>query len=334
MNRWDAYPGTNIPYITNTGPAYLDSVKWVPILEAGQRANEIEGGTVNVVKNPAGAGHRAAAGQRRSRHPSASRASSNYFIGLNAAADGAADSTTSASARRSRTRSTAQSLADSIFFGQAVATYGPIAPNFKWYEAGVEQFNQFDPEKAKSLLDEAGWTEGSGGIREKGGQKLSFTITSNDNYQPTTAAIDQAIVPMLADVGVEMKLNVPDAAEYFGDRRRGGDPDKALTGRRLGLRVAVVVAGRPADLLPGVSQHGLQRRPAGHRGRRQQVADGAGRGDARGGRARVPARLGRAASRDPDPDPERHLGAPDIVMGYTPLETMLYPFYNDVYIAS
>jgi ABC-type transport system substrate-binding protein len=37
----------------NPGPAYLDSVKWVPILEAGQRANEIEGGTVNVVKNPA-----------------------------------------------------------------------------------------------------------------------------------------------------------------------------------------------------------------------------------------------------------------------------------------
>ena len=36
------------------GPPTSTRVKWVPILEAGQRANEIEGGTVNVVKNPAG----------------------------------------------------------------------------------------------------------------------------------------------------------------------------------------------------------------------------------------------------------------------------------------
>ena len=55
VNRWDGYPGSSNPYVQNTGPAYLDSVKWVPILEAGQRANEIEGGTVQVVKNPAGA---------------------------------------------------------------------------------------------------------------------------------------------------------------------------------------------------------------------------------------------------------------------------------------
>ena len=170
-----------------------------------------------------------------------------------------------------------QSLADSIFFGQAVATYGPIASNFKWYESGVEQFNQFDPEKAKSLLDERRLDRGLRRHPREGWAEALLHVISNDHYQPTTAAIDQAIVPMLADVGVEMKLNVPDAAEYFGIVAAAGGPREGGHGRRLDVRVAVVVAGRPADLLPGVPEHGLQRRPARHRSGGEAVADRAGR---------------------------------------------------------
>jgi ABC-type transport system substrate-binding protein len=226
VNRWDGYTGTNVPYVTNQGPAYLDSVRWVPILEAGQRANEIEGGTVHVVKNPAPQDTERLQGNSDlvvTSFPSLS----NYFLGLNCqqARVGFDDVNVRQAISMAIDR---QSLADSIFFGQAVATYGPIAPNYKWYEAGVEQFNQFDPEQAKSKLDAAGWTESSDGIREKGGQKLSFTVTSNDLYQPTTAAIDQAIVPMLAAVGVEMKLDVPDAAEYFPLVSTAADPEHAL----------------------------------------------------------------------------------------------------------
>ncbi len=332
VNRWDAYPGTNVPYITNTGPAYLDSVKWVPILEAGQRANEIEGGTVNVVKNPAGQDIERL--QANGDLVTVSFPSlSNYFIGLNAQQTdrGFDDVRVRQAISHAIDR---QSLADSIFFGQAVATYGPIAPNFKWYEAGVEQFNQFDPEKAKSLLDEAGWTEGSGGIREKGGQKLSFTITSNDNYQPTTAAIDQAVVPMLADVGVEMKLDVPDAAEYFGIVAAAAEPDKALTVDAWGFEW---LWSSPVDLLiffqafPSTAFNGDLPDIAAAVKKWQTAPDEATLESA--------AREFQLAWAEQLPeipiltrnDTWVHQTS---VMGYTPLETMLYPFYNDVYIAS
>jgi peptide/nickel transport system substrate-binding protein len=332
VNRWDAYPGTNVPYITNTGPAYLDSVKWVPILEAGQRANEIEGGTVNVVKNPAGQDIDRLKGNSdlvTVSFPSLS----NYFIGLNAQQTkyGFDDVRVRQAISHAIDR---QSLADSIFFGQAVATYGPIASNFKWYESGVEQFNQFDPEKAKSLLDEAGWTEGSGGIREKGGQKLSFTIVSNDNYQPTTAAVDQAVVPMLADVGVEMKLNVPDAAEYFGIVAAAAAPEKALSIDAWGFEW---LWSSPVDLLiffqafPSTAFNGDLPDIAAAVKKWQTAPDEA--------TLEAAARDFQLAWAEQLPeipiltrnDTWVHQSS---VMGYTPLETMLYPFYNDVYIAS
>ena len=62
-----------------------------------------------------------------------------------------------------------KALAESLYFGHAVGTYGPIAPNVRWYDKGVEAFNQFDLDKSASLLDAAGWKMGSGGVREKNG---------------------------------------------------------------------------------------------------------------------------------------------------------------------
>ncbi len=34
----------------------------------------------------------------------------------------------------------------------------------------------FDPKKAKQMLDDAGWKKGSDGIRAKDGKKLSFSM--------------------------------------------------------------------------------------------------------------------------------------------------------------
>jgi len=44
--------------------------------------------------------------------------------------------------------------------------------SWSYTEEGINPYN-YDPEKAKQLLDEAGWKEGTDGIREKDGKKLS-----------------------------------------------------------------------------------------------------------------------------------------------------------------
>lgn len=330
VNRWDGYPGTNIPFVSNKGPAYLESVRWVPILEAGQRANEIEGGTVNVVKNPAGQDIERLKGNSDlvvTSFPSLA----NYFIGLNAQQTklGFDDVNVRTAISVAIDR---QSLADSLFFGQAVPTYGPIAPNFKWYDAGVEAFNQYDPEKAKSLLEAAGWVEGSGGIREKGGQKLSFTLTSNDLYQPTTAAIDQAIVPMLAEVGVEMKLDVPDAAAFFPKVAGAGADDQATT---LDAWSFEWLWSSPVDLLiffqafPSVKWNAALPEIAAAVKAWQTAPDLATLEAA----ARA-MQLAWAEKLPQIPILTRNdtWVAQTKVKNYTPVQSMLYPFYNDVWI--
>ena len=66
---------------------------------------------------------------------------------------------------------------DAATDGQGVAIYSEIPPaSWAYPSEGLEQY-AFDAEKGKALLEEAGWTVGADGIREKDGVKLS-TITA------------------------------------------------------------------------------------------------------------------------------------------------------------
>ena len=75
---------------------------------------------------------------------------------------------------------------------------------------------KFDPEKAKSLLDEAGWVEGEDGIREKDGEKLSVTypIFADD---PTQKALAQSLQASQKAVGIDVKVDVRPSNKFSED---------------------------------------------------------------------------------------------------------------------
>lgn len=71
-------------------------------------------------------------------------------------------------------------------------------------EDGDFETYPYDPEKAKALLEEAGWKVGSDGIREKDGKKLSLKfLASSPN------SVNDALVPIMIqnykDIGIELK---------------------------------------------------------------------------------------------------------------------------------
>jgi peptide/nickel transport system substrate-binding protein len=72
-------------------------------------------------------------------------------------------------------------------------------------------------EGAKALLEEAGWTVGADGVREKDGMKLKLL------YQTSTNAVRQDFQALIkqwwSDIGVETELKNIDASVFFG-----GDP--------------------------------------------------------------------------------------------------------------
>ncbi len=94
-------------------------------------------------------------------------------------------------------------IAKRVMRGQATPSALLIAPSL-YDRSGEFKRPAYDPKKAKALLTEAGYPEG-------------FTLTMdcpNDRYV-NDEAICQAVVSMLARVGVKVNLNAQPKAKYF-----------------------------------------------------------------------------------------------------------------------
>ena len=77
--------------------------------------------------------------------------------------------------------------------------------NQKGYQDNFGGLVTYDQDKAKQLLDEAGWAESGDGIREKDGKKLTLRYVTFGDSQLTksTAA---AMQKMLKDIGVDLQV--------------------------------------------------------------------------------------------------------------------------------
>lgn len=65
------------------------------------------------------------------------------------------------------------------YFDQGQPATSNIVPGIGWaYNPNIPAY-EYDLDEAKQLLDQVGWKKGVGGIREKDGQKLTFTLTTN-----------------------------------------------------------------------------------------------------------------------------------------------------------
>ena len=73
----------------------------------------------------------------------------------------------------------------------------------------------YDPDRAKQILEEAGWTEGSDGVREKDGLRAKIELcTTTRQVRIDTLAL---IAGWLRDIGVEAVVNPVDASAIFAD---------------------------------------------------------------------------------------------------------------------
>ncbi len=97
-----------------------------------------------------------------------------------------------------------EALIDGLQEGYGTVAIGTM-PVLSWaYNPdGIDNAYPYDPELARTMLDEAGWLEGSDGVREKDGQRLSFTMHA-DSANPIGAAYVVAIQEYWAQIGVEM----------------------------------------------------------------------------------------------------------------------------------
>ncbi|NMC73317.1 MAG: peptide-binding protein [Geobacteraceae bacterium] len=90
--------------------------------------------------------------------------------------------------------------------GMGQAAHGPYKPGAWQYNSTVKDFG-FNPEKARTLLAEAGWKRGSDGMLVKDGRPFRFTVLTNQgNEQRLKTA--QIIQQRLKKIGIDVKIRV------------------------------------------------------------------------------------------------------------------------------
>jgi peptide/nickel transport system substrate-binding protein len=115
-------------------------------------------------------------------------------------------------------------IIDKLLYGKAQPGTTEIPDG--WAHNPDVKPTEYDPEKAKQLLDAAGWKPGADGIREKDGTRLRLKITTTTGNK-LREMVEQVLVAQMKAVGIEFYIeNVPSSV-LFGswandaDRKKG-----------------------------------------------------------------------------------------------------------------
>jgi len=99
-----------------------------------------------------------------------------------------------------------QEMLDSFFNGQGTIISGPFAPGSWAYNLDVQPL-PFDPEKAKALLQEAGFSRAADGFMQKDGKRLALSLkVPIEKESEAVKRVVLAFKNYLKNVGVDIKV--------------------------------------------------------------------------------------------------------------------------------
>ncbi|WP_028535558.1 ABC transporter substrate-binding protein [Paludibacterium yongneupense] len=112
-----------------------------------------------------------------------------------------------------------QKLVDVVYQGYGSVATEAVAPGSWAYDpSGVNPY-AYNPARARTLLDQAGWKVGADGIRVKDGQRLTLTLLA------TRKLLTDALIPIAKEsykaIGVELRPEVSDFNALLAKRKAG-----------------------------------------------------------------------------------------------------------------
>ncbi|MFB0844597.1 ABC transporter substrate-binding protein [Paenibacillus oleatilyticus] len=112
-----------------------------------------------------------------------------------------------------------QKIVDTIYQGYGQVANVPVSPiSWAYTEEGVNPY-PFDQEKAKKLLDEAGWKPGKDGIREKDGQRLTV------RFFGSKGKVTDILIPIAKEnykaVGIDFQTELMDYNALLAKSKKG-----------------------------------------------------------------------------------------------------------------
>jgi peptide/nickel transport system substrate-binding protein len=107
-----------------------------------------------------------------------------------------------------------ETMVDLLYKGTNEPQYSPIEKNTLGYDPEIDKIYRYDPDKARQILDDAGWKVGPDGIRSKGGKRLTLNWgiwPGGGMDEPASVVQDQ-----LRQVGIEVVIESEDVGTTFG----------------------------------------------------------------------------------------------------------------------
>lgn len=93
----------------------------------------------------------------------------------------------------------------------------PVPPIHPLFKKDVKDY-KYDPQRAKALLDEAGWRVGPDGVRAKGDVKLSFEFGESGKEQIASAEL---LSSQWKEIGVATKIKTGTSATQYREAQEG-----------------------------------------------------------------------------------------------------------------
>jgi len=121
-----------------------------------------------------------------------------------------------------------QTIIDALYYGLPSPTESYLPQQSYFYNPYLPK-HEYSVEKANTLLDDAGWSRGSDGIREKDGVRLAFSnSTTSGNHLREQA--QQFIQQSLGEIGIEMTIENKPPAVMWGEYWSQSQFDSVIVG--------------------------------------------------------------------------------------------------------
>lgn len=106
-----------------------------------------------------------------------------------------------------------QAIVETVLLGHGVAAYGPLQRNI--YNNEKTEHYDYNPKKAREILEDAGCSMSESGFYERNGQEIGFVISVGTGDR-ARFDIAQATAQMLEEVGIRCSIEVPQIVDWSG----------------------------------------------------------------------------------------------------------------------
>lgn len=106
-----------------------------------------------------------------------------------------------------------QAILDAVVLGHGITAYGPLQRN-PYNNEEVEHYD-YDPERAKEILESVGCTMEEDGFYYRAGEKIGFTISVGGGDQ-VRVDMARAAAQQQKDIGIDVRVEIPARVDWGG----------------------------------------------------------------------------------------------------------------------